>query len=198
LRTGEPVPTGAGQGAKVRTRSAAGARGEFDALQLAARRQRFGGTLDARTLPRAAERLAGDGVVPLVWRIEGTRDAAGRPALEVALEGGVPLECQGCLRVFTWPVRQRTLLLLARDERELARLDDADEHEVVLAAAPLEARGLVEDELLLTLPYVPRCGDGQCAAVAPGPAAPLPRASAPFAALADLQLGVAGKPKGGN
>lgn len=179
-------------------RRAAGTRGEFDALQLAAQRHGFGGTLDARTLPRAAGRLAGDGVVPLVWRVEGTHDAAGRPALEIALEGGVPLECQGCLRVFTWPVRQRTLLLLARDERELARLDDADEHEVVLAAAPLEARGLVEDELLLTLPYVPRCGDGQCAAVAPGPAAPLPRASASFAALADLQLGVAGKPKGGN
>ncbi len=188
---------GAGQGAKVRTRGAAGTRGEFDALQLAAQRQGFGGTLDARTLPRAAERLAGDGAVPLVWRIEGTRDAAGRPALEVALEGSVPLECQGCLRVFAWPVQQRTLLLLARDERELARLDDADEHEVVLAAGPLGARGVVEDELLLTLPYVPRCGDGQCASAATEAAAELTRAPLPFAALADLQLGAGATPKRG-
>ena len=51
------------------------------------------------------------------------------------------------------PVAQRTLLLLARDERELARLDAEDhEHEVVLADAPLDPLTLVEDELLLTLP----------------------------------------------
>jgi uncharacterized protein len=135
--------------------------GDFDALVLAGQRQALGGSVDVRTLPRAAERLADDGPVPLAWRIVGTSDAVGRPALEVALEGRVPLECQRCLRVFSWPVQQRTLLLLARDEAELARLDEIDEHEVLLAAAPWRCT-LVEDELLLTLRTRAAVRDGRC------------------------------------
>ena len=57
---------------------------------------------------------------------------------------------------------QQTLLLLARDEREQATLDEDDEHEVVVAAAPLDPRVLVEDELLLTLPFAPHCERGDC------------------------------------
>ena len=57
--------------------------------------------------------------------------------------------------------------LLAKDERELARLDEDDEHEVVLASAPLDPRVLVEDELLLTLPFAPRCERPECAGAAP-------------------------------
>ncbi|MBK9704562.1 MAG: DUF177 domain-containing protein [Betaproteobacteria bacterium] len=172
--------------------------GDFDALRLAGQRQSLGGSLDVRTLPRAAERLADDGPVPLAWRIAGTSDAVGRPALEVALEGRVPLECQRCLRVFSWPVQQRTLLLLARDEAELARLDDIDEHEVLLAAAPLAVRTLVEDELLLTLPYVPRCGEARCEG-APVDAAPaVARAPTAFAALAGLHAPATKKQKRSN
>jgi len=33
----------------------------------------------------------------------------------------------------------------------------------VLAAAPLDARTLVEDEVLLSLPFAPHHGEGQCA-----------------------------------
>jgi uncharacterized protein len=165
----------------------AGGDGGFDALVLAGQRQRLAGVLDARTLPRAEERLAGVGAVPLSWRIAGAADALGRPALTVDLEGSVPLECQRCLREFSWPVKQRTLLLLARDEQELARLDDVDEHEVLLAAAPVETRALIEDELLLSLPFVPRCGDGQCAGPPVDEAPPPPRAPTAFAALAGLQ-----------
>jgi len=165
----------------------AGSEGDFDALALAAQRQQLAGALDARTLPRAAERLAGAGPVPLEWRIVGTTDALGRPALAVVLEGSVPLECQRCLRVFSWPVKQRTLLLLAGDEDALAQLDESDEHEVLLAAAPQEPRALVEDELLLTLPFVPRCGEGQCEGAPVDDASPQGPAPSAFAALAGWQ-----------
>jgi uncharacterized metal-binding protein YceD (DUF177 family) len=84
-----------------------------------------------------------DGALVFPRVIVGMTDASGRPALEVRLDGEVPLECQRCcLRTFTWPVAQATVLLLARDERELARLDADDAHEVILAAAPMT---LVED-----------------------------------------------------
>jgi uncharacterized protein len=61
------------------------------------------------------------------------------------------------------PIAQETALLLAKDEAELARLD-AEENEVVLASRALDPRGLVEDELLLSLPLSPRHGEDACAA----------------------------------
>ena len=165
-----------------------GERGAFDAFQLVRLRQSFGGVVDARTLARAVDRLAGDDPVPLSWRITGVQDGAGRPAVRVEVEGEVPVQCQGCLQPFALPVRQQTLLLLAHDEAELAQLDEGDEHEVVLAAAPLDARELVEDELLLTLPFVPRCGRADCSAAPPaGSVNVAERAPSAFAALAAVR-----------
>ncbi len=139
--------------------------GSFDAFDLARRGASFAGKVDATSFPRLADRLAPEaGEAEVRWRISGAADTLGRPALEISLDGVVPLVCQRCLQTFSWPVAQRTLLLLARDERELAILDAEDEHEVVAAAAPLDAATLAEDELLLTLPFVPRCGQATCGA----------------------------------
>lgn len=170
--------------------------GSFDAFDLALRRGRVAGAVDAASLPRVADRLATEGgAADVSWQIAGTANALGRPALEISLDGAVPLVCQRCLEPFAWPVAQRTTVLLARDERELAALDEDDqEHEVVLAAAPLAATTLVEDELLLTLPFAPHCVRAVCAesplfgdAAAEGPASA-------FAALAGLKADDAKKP----
>jgi uncharacterized protein len=102
----------------------------------------------------------------------------------------VPLTCQRCLRTFRWPIGQTTLVRLARDEAELARIDDEDhEHETILANAPLDALALVEDEMLLSLPYVPRCPEADCPALHGGPAGehPAPEAGSAFGALAALR-----------
>ena len=105
-----------------------------------------------------------------------------------SLHGSVPLECQRCLQPFAWPVEQRTTLLLARDERELAVLDaDDDTLEVILADAPQDALTLIEDEVLLALPFAPRCERPGCAGEplqSRDPDAPRPSA---FAALAGLK-----------
>jgi uncharacterized protein len=171
--------------------------GSFEAFDVARRCASLAGKVDAAALPRASDRLAQDGgAAEVAWRITGIADALGRPALEVSLDGSVPLVCQRCLRPFSWPVAQRTLLLLARDDRELAALDAEDEHEVVSAGAPLDALTLVEDELLLTLPFAPRCERAACAAAgratAEGAKAQAPSA---FAALAGLKTGTRKKAK---
>ncbi len=127
----------------------------FDAFRLSASGGSIEGRLDLSAMPRLADQLA-PGAGRIDWRIEGTRDAQGRPAIAVEVEGRVPLECQRCLGTVEFPVAQRTELLLARDEQELARLDADSELEVALADRPLDAQALVEDELLLTLPYAPR------------------------------------------
>ena len=172
--------------------------GVFDAFDVALRHARFSGKIDASTLPRVAPSLAPDGgAADVSWQIAGTVDALGRPALEISLDGVLPLVCQRCLSSFAWPVAQRTVVLLARDERELARLDDEDEHEVVLAAAPLDAVSLTEEELLLTLPYVPRCERPVCAVstLAAGRAVEASANASAFAALAEAETGVPKKAK---
>ena len=133
----------------------------FDALKLAADNETLSGVLDARALDRVVDRLAGGGAAPIAWRIEGGHDALRRPALVVAIEGTLPLVCQRCLQPFEAPIAQKTHLLLARDDGELKMLD-AEESEVVLAAALVDARTLVEDEVLLSLPFAPHHVEGGC------------------------------------
>ena len=134
---------------------------KLDAFRLARDRGVLEGTVDAHTLARVADVL-GEGPANVGWRIEGTSDAEGRAALDIEVRGNVSLTCQRCLDDFDWPIEQHTEVLLARDERELAALDAQSSSEVVLAERPLHALTLVEDELLLALPFAPRHPDGAC------------------------------------
>jgi len=133
----------------------------LDAFQLARERGVAEGNVDAHELPRVDDML-GEGPAQIAWRIEGTADAVGRPALTIEIRGAVPLTCQRCLDEFEYPVDQRTNVLLARDERELAALDGDSDAEVVLAGTPVEPLALVEDELVLALPFAPRHPEDAC------------------------------------
>ncbi len=134
----------------------------LDALRLARDRGVIEGTIDAHRLPRVEDVLA-KGPARIDWRITGTADAMDRPALDVGLSGAVTLNCQRCLADFEWPIEQRTELLLARSEDELAALDAESGSEVVLAGFPIDPLALVEDELVLALPFAPRHREGACA-----------------------------------
>ncbi len=135
--------------------------GEFDALRLAREQRSLAGVVDVAQLSRLDDRVA-DGPGSVAWRIDGATDGSGRPALAISLEGHVPLECQRCLAVFEAPVAQRTLTLLARSEAEADSLDADSEDEVLVADHPIDPLVLVEDELLLCLPYAPMHADGAC------------------------------------
>lgn len=131
----------------------------FDAFRLSASHGEIAGTLSPAALERLDDRVLegedGEGG-HIRWSIRGAADSLGRPALTVSIEGSVPLQCQRCLGRLDLPVSQSTTVLLARNDAELVQLDEASEQEVVLANAPLDAVALVEDELLLTLPFAPR------------------------------------------
>jgi uncharacterized protein len=126
----------------------------FNAFELARDGGVLQGTLDVGALDRLADRVAPE-QTDLSWRIAGTADEVGRPALEVSIDGTVMLTCQRCLSDFGLPVAHRALTLLAKGEKEADALDAASAHEVVIADHPLDPAELVEDELLLTLPFAP-------------------------------------------
>ena len=166
----------------------------FDAFKLAERGESLSGELDATALGRLADRVvaAPEGrSQALNWTVEGGRDEKGRPRLNLSLDGTVFVTCQRCLHPLEQVIAQDTDLLLARDEAALIALD-ADESEVVLAKAPLDALSLVEDELLLSLPFAPRHAQGECvAATVTAPASPGaatgPERESPFASLASMK-----------
>ena len=142
-----------------------GGHGRVDAFRMARDRGAIEGSVDPRELPRVADLLS-DGPASIEWRIEGTTDPSGRPALRITLKGAVTLACQRCLADFEWPIDQATEVLLARDAAELAALDADSGLEVVLAQGAVDPLALVEDELVLALPFAPRHPDGECATTA--------------------------------
>ena len=53
-------------------------------------------------------------------------------------------------------------LLLARDERELSRLDEDESADGVLAMPDMDVMALIEDEIILSLPISSRHGENEC------------------------------------
>ena len=91
--------------------------------------------------------------------------------------------CQRCLQPFSTPVEVDRVFRFVPTEREAEALD-ADSEDDVLALGPsFDLIELIEDELLLAWPLVPR--HERCAQ--PGHQAAIEPAARPFAALASLK-----------
>ena len=111
------------------------------------------------------ERLAQEFVNPeaiLQYRVCGGQDARGRPRLSCKVKAEVQMLCQRCLKPVSVAVEIDRLLYLAASEADAERLETAlaDEGiEVIVTGPTLDLAGIVEDEVLLSLPIVPMHAD---------------------------------------
>jgi uncharacterized protein len=100
----------------------------------------------------------------------------------------VPLQCQRCLGPLAQPIEVDRRFLFVADEDEAERLDEESEDDVLVLQPRLNLAELLEDELILALPIVPR-HEGAC----PEPLRPSGEDDTgrlhPFAALAALRKG---------
>jgi len=166
--------------------------------------------LGARALsemPRLACSLAAASDAQVAWVAEGSlRPASGAPAqhwLHLQAKAQLPLQCQRCLAVMLQPVVVDRHFRFVVGEDQAAREDEASEEEVLALAPQLDLHALLEDELILALPIVPR-HDKACpqplSALAPAAAQaargqpqwggsdpPEPERPHPFASLAGLR-----------
>ena len=121
------------------------------------------GILPVRDFPRLRDLLASD-AGELAYHVRGTRDARGRPSLRVSVRGTLQLRCQRCLEGMVWQVNTESVLVLAATQAEIdADPADPGSPDRVLAGKQMPVRELVEDEILLELPYAarhPACGAG--------------------------------------
>jgi uncharacterized protein len=156
----------------------------IDGLEFARSGKSLSGILEVGSLERIQDRLASaEGVIE--YSIEGVRNPGGRPMLRLAVTGSLQLRCQRCLGPLRHSVKIATALLLLRDESEFADLADELEGELdgIVAQPRMDVAAMVEDEIILGLPYAPRHPQGECTAATvaePPPASPL-------AALAKLR-----------
>lgn len=81
---------------------------------------------------------------------------SGRAGFVVSATGTIGLTCQSCGAAFDMVVDSQSTIHVARDAAELASWDD-EVFESIEASEKTSALELVEDELLLSVPYVPRC-----------------------------------------
>jgi uncharacterized protein len=94
------------------------------------------------------------------WHAQGElRSVAGLPPevwLTLKADATVLLQCQRCLRPLAMPVEAVRAFRFVDDEETAAALDEEIEDDVLVLPRALDLRALVEDEMLLALPVVPR------------------------------------------
>ena len=91
------------------------------------------------------------------YAVKGVLDARARPSLQLRVKGTLQLRCQRCLEAMPLEVDETQLLVLAASQAEIdADPADADAPDRVLADRPMVLRDLVEDQLILALPFAPR------------------------------------------
>jgi uncharacterized protein len=99
----------------------------------------------------------------------------------------VSLECQRCLKPVNVPLQMSRQFLFVHGEDAAAQLDADSEDDVLAVTRALDLRELIEDELLLAMPIVPRHEVCPEPLVAPGDDEIADEPPNPFAALAALK-----------
>ena len=145
-------------------------RPRVDGFRFAQTSQTWRGTADIRDYARLAEALP-ESRGPIGYQVRGFVDSERRPCLEVEVETVLTLVCQRCLGNMRWPLKLGRRLYLAHGEDEAERLEAemvrAPDAEALVAGGVVDLAALVEDEVLLGLPLIPRHEQGQCPAGAP-------------------------------
>lgn len=156
----------------------------IDGFEFASAGASLSGALPVRDFSRLHDMLAryeGD----VAYEVEGVRDARGRPALRLKVRGRLELRCQRCLEPLPFEVQADEVLVLAGTQAEIdAEPADVEAADRVVAAKEMPVRELVEDELILALPYAPR--HPGCSTRASADAA---EKGSPFAGLRGLMRG---------
>jgi uncharacterized protein len=123
------------------------------------------GTRSAQDLLPKYERLAHEMSAPdanltVNWSAQGELRpvASGEPEiwLHIQADTCLPMTCQRCLTPISVPLTVNRSFRFVADEETAAALDDESEEDVLALDPAFDLATLVEDELLMEIPLVPR------------------------------------------
>lgn len=134
----------------------------IDGLEFARAEQELRGNLPVSGLTRLQDFLYDDaGNVEFV--VKGGFDSEKRPVLSLTVSGQLHLQCQRCLDRMDYPLRlSNTLLLVSRGGNQAEVAVDPDAPDCIEAGPAMDVAGLIEDEIVLGLPFSPRHETGAC------------------------------------
>ena len=128
----------------------------IDNFELARAGRELRGEVAAAQLPRLSEFLATT-QGGLRYRIAGLIDSEGYPAADLHLEGQLQLVCQRCNAPLEFNLDRTARFRFVADEDQLNAMPiENDEIEAIVGSAHANLHDWVEDEVLLSLPLVPR------------------------------------------
>jgi len=167
---------------------------QFDPLEFARGGRGLPDEVPVARFKRLCEGLPAPQTGSIAWRLAGRTDRQDNAWLDVQARGRVRLVCQRCLEAMDWSLDVANSLRLLRTQAQLEAMDAleaegrGEDAEYLVAEPRMDAPGLVEDELILALPFAPMhetCpGGGAGAATDDEPDTGRP---SPFAALARLK-----------
>jgi uncharacterized protein len=142
---------------------------EFDPVRLDVERfasegGRLNGVWPLREMPRLVDACHVDAAPadedPVSWAVGGERRRQGAAEVQTWLQlearARLNLVCQRCLGPVETPLMVDRRFRFVAGETQAAQLDAESEDDVLASTRSLDLRQLVEDELLLALPLVPR------------------------------------------
>ena len=144
------------------------ARHFIDSLDFAHNGRELRGILPLTEMPRLQDMLATpEGAIS--YFVRGLPDKDGKPMLEVTVEGLCQLRCQRCLNGFEYPVKLFSRLQLAdAGEMDEFSVEENDEVDYIKADRHLDVTNMIEEEILLSLPFAPKHPIGACDSVIEG------------------------------
>ena len=191
----------AGGTAGVTPEVTAGLPAELDIFEFVRRQQFIRGRFSVHHLTRLLDGLPEQPVASqpdaeheagiVSFEAQGLGEVEGKAMLELSVHATLMLECQRCLGPMRYLVDGKTLFEIVRSESELGsddEMDEDDEPERVVGSRRFDLVALIEDELILGVPYIPR--HEVCPGQSEKPAAADPEAverPSPFAVLGKLK-----------
>ena len=125
----------------------------INSLEFARKSHAIHDTIAATQLTRLKERLASD-AGSLDWSLVGEVLLGGGLALNFELKGMLTVPCQRCLESIELDLNVKSKFILVKDESEIPLEDEEiDDKDYLVASEEFDVMQLVEDEILLAIPY---------------------------------------------
>lgn len=126
-----------------------------DPVRFALDGRSLGGRVALAGLARLSDVLA-DTAGEVEWALSGVRGADGKPFLRLELKARPVLHCQRCLSGLEMVFEHVSLLRLVRPGTPIGDDDlENDEYDTIEAQPDLDVIALLEEEMLLALPFAP-------------------------------------------
>jgi uncharacterized protein len=134
----------------------------INSLEFARKNLAIRGTIKNSELLRAKDLMSSqEGMVE--WALSGSEGLDGKSKLSLLIKGAVQMPCQRCLESVSVDLNVRSEFILVRDESAIpSEDDDVDEYDYLVADAEMNVLVMVEDEVLLNLPYAPKHSIEDC------------------------------------